>query len=159
MKVKEIIQVELARLGKTISSVSVYNVSVNRCSNMKEQIITHYLSEIEDPMANSVLYTRDDVLFLTKTESKTHLNEFLKKDFNIRGNDRDYTYFECFLNSLREMELFKIAFNINSLEEQNKLFQLLNNNYWVPRELMNIGTNDKPFFITVFVPFEVSYKS
>ena len=74
MKVKEIIQVELASLGKTISSVSVYNVSVNRCSNMKEQIITHYLSEIEDPMANSVLYTRDDVLFLTKTESKTHLN-------------------------------------------------------------------------------------
>jgi hypothetical protein len=154
MKICDIIQEEIKNLKVPISSKSEYNLSVNKGDRMKEQIITHYLSEMEDPRIQPILTMRDDVLFLTKTDSKTYLNEFLKGIGN-----RDDLIFDKLSDTLREMEIWKVAFDVDSIKEQNRYFEYLRRHYWVPKDIINVGTTNKPYLIVVFMAFEMSYKS
>lgn len=154
MKIYDIIQEEIKNLKVPITSKSEYNLSVNKGDRMKEQIITHYLSEMEDPRIHPILTMRDDVLFLTKTDSKTYLNEFLKGIGN-----RDDLIFDKLSDTLREMEIWKVAFDVDNIEEQNRFFEYLRRHYWVPKDIINVGTTHKPFLIVVFMAFEMSHKS
>ena len=42
---------------------------------------------------------------------------------------------------------------------QNRFFEYLRRHYWVPKDIINVGTTHKPFLIVVFMAFEMSYKS
>lgn len=157
MDIYDVIQEEIKEVKLPITSKSEYNLSVNRGDRMREQIITHYLSELEDSGIKAILMMREDVLYLTKTDSKTYLNEFLTRG-STWSKEKATFFFTKLSEMLREMEIWRVAFDISSLEEQNHIYKLLNDQYWVPRDLINIGSSEKPYFLTVFMPFEMSYK-